>query len=500
MSTAERQTGEEPPLLARLRREGRRRPLVMPQGDRTVIGYGQSLHNPAQHGYLSIRDQDRSGHVGCFGTTRVGKTRLMENLIEQDIAKGYSVVVFDPKGDAELFSRMVQVAAQTNRLDELLMITPIFPDYSTRLNPLASYYMQEELVNHIVSGIKAKEDYFIAIATEVSQVVVAGLIKLAEFRGERPRLTFEAIWQRVGFDELKRLREALALVPGAEAICHAIDKITQNPALADFFAKVSSSLRTMLSALTYGATGRIIGTADENLLIDRLELGQPVIAFVNTGSLLTRRASHIIAKVLLSMIQSLVGRVFASGRRLTPPLCLHLDEGYNVLYHDIQDLFSKGGGAGCWVHLYAQSMAQIAEAIGKEAAQSLMDNINTWIYFLLNHPETAQLVEDAAPRVTRRDSVIVLGGGLTGRLIEVPLIRSADVLQLPKRTFLLRSYGQWYRGMTLDTNPLWVRVQFPTIQSSRLAAAQPSPAAAAPSHGAESAALAPSMDETVIPD
>ncbi|MES4787058.1 MAG: conjugal transfer protein TraG, partial [Nitrospiraceae bacterium] len=82
----------------------------------------------------------------------------------------------------------------------------------------------------------------------------------AEFRGERPQLTFDAIRQRIGFNDLRQLREALATIPSAEPICDSIDKIIMAPSLADFFSKVSSSLRTTLSALTFGATGRIIGS------------------------------------------------------------------------------------------------------------------------------------------------------------------------------------------------------------------------------------------------
>jgi len=75
-----------------------------------------------------MNDADRSGHFGCFGTTRVGKTRLIENIVEQDIRKGYNVVVIDPKGDTELFSKIVQVAAESGRLEEVMLLTPIYPD------------------------------------------------------------------------------------------------------------------------------------------------------------------------------------------------------------------------------------------------------------------------------------------------------------------------------------------------------------------------------------
>jgi len=59
---------------------------------------------------INIEDRVRSGQMGVFGTTRVGKSRLLEHIVEQDIKKGYNVVVLDPKGDTELFSKVVQSA------------------------------------------------------------------------------------------------------------------------------------------------------------------------------------------------------------------------------------------------------------------------------------------------------------------------------------------------------------------------------------------------------
>ena len=41
---------------------------------------------------------ERVGHTLVLGTTRVGKTRLAEILITQDIRRGDVVIVFDPKG------------------------------------------------------------------------------------------------------------------------------------------------------------------------------------------------------------------------------------------------------------------------------------------------------------------------------------------------------------------------------------------------------------------
>ena len=132
--------------------------------NKTFLGYGYKLGNPGKVKKIKLKDSDRKGHLFCFGSTRIGKTRLIELMMEQDIRKGYSVALFDPKGEIDIFSKVVQVAYEEDRQNDLCLVTPIFPECSARMDPLAYYYMPEELVSHVVSGIKAKEEFFINIA------------------------------------------------------------------------------------------------------------------------------------------------------------------------------------------------------------------------------------------------------------------------------------------------------------------------------------------------
>lgn len=189
----------------------------------TLIGKGVNLSDISREIDITIKDTDRSGHFGCFGTTRVGKTKLIENIVEQDIKKDYNVVIIDPKGDTDLFSKVVQVATETGRLTDLMLLTPIYPDYSIMLDPLAYYYMEDELVDHVISGIKAKEDYFIAIASEVTQAVVSGLALQTEARGERLNINFYDIKVRSDYFNLKKFKEAIEYIPGSNEVCHNIE-------------------------------------------------------------------------------------------------------------------------------------------------------------------------------------------------------------------------------------------------------------------------------------
>lgn len=429
--------------------------------EHTVIGHGVQLPDLQKEIEICIEDKDRTGHFGCFGTTRVGKTKLIENLIEQDIKKGLNVVVIDPKGDIELFSRLIQVSAEAGRLEEVMFLSPIYTDFSIMLDPLAYYYMEDELVDHVISGIKAKEDYFIAIAYEVTQAVIASLSLLAKQKNERLNINFYDIKARSDWYNLSKLKEVISNLPGSLEITNNIEQILNSP--PDFFSKVSSSLRTTLSALTSGSTGKIIGKSLVNEFVKRFEDGKRVILFCNTGSMLARRTAHIIGRVLISMIQSMLGRFYASGRKLDPPLSLHIDEGHNMLYKGIEELFNKGGAANVYVHFYTQSIAQIEEEVGKEAARSIIDNINTWIYMLVNHPETAKFIEESSPKVKKFQPVLSFGGGITVKEYEENLITIPNVLRLPKRHFYMRSYGKIYRGITYDVSPLYVRVKFPNL-------------------------------------
>ncbi len=447
--------------------------------NKLYLGKAVDLASLAESGNMDVRkfhlsSNDRAGHLGILGTTRIGKTRLLEHLISQDIRAGNNVIVIDPKGDSDLFSKIIQVAAESGRLDEIMLITPIYPECSLKMDPLAYYYMQDELVDHVISGIKAKEEYFINVASEITQVIIAGLIAMAKANGEKLKLNFNDIKMRSTHPALKKFSASLEASKNKcnaetkEAINEVIaniEQILESP--ADFFAKVSSSLRTTLTALTSSTTGRIIGKAYTNEFVKRFEQGKRVILVCNTGNLLARRTAHIIGRVLVSMIQSTVGRFFASGRRIDPSLCLYIDEGHNVLYKGIQELFNKAGGAGVWINFSTQSVAQMEEEIGPEATQSIMDNINTWIFMRVNHDKTAKLIEDMSPLAKKREPYLHFDAGeirISLRETEERLILKERATRLKPRWFYLKSHGHIYKGFVPDVEPSYINIEFPVIK------------------------------------
>jgi hypothetical protein len=82
---------------------------------------------------------ERVGHTLVLGTTRVGKTRLAELLITQDIRRGDVVIIFDPKGDADLLRRVHAESKRAGRAKDFYLFHLGFPEISARYNAIGSH-------------------------------------------------------------------------------------------------------------------------------------------------------------------------------------------------------------------------------------------------------------------------------------------------------------------------------------------------------------------------
>lgn len=434
------------------------------------LGTGVQLDDPTRMRDLILPDSYRKRHTFVFGTTGTGKTRLAELMIEQDIRAGKSVVFLDPKGDQQIFTKVFDVARQVGRETEMMLVTPVFPEYSAVVDPLAYYFMPDELVGHIVSGIQGgREPFYRNIAKEITSAVISGTIMLARAEGRIPLQNIDAIRQSIRRRALEEMANALLRVNDGEAasVAGVLQDILTSP--QDYYAKVSSTLRTCLNELSSGNIGAIIGKAESNRFIERLEAGQRVILVVHTGSMITREAGATLGKVLLSMIQSFVGRVYLSGKqRVSPVLSIYIDEAQSLFYQGVEDLFAKAGAADVMVHAFAQSVNQLYAAVGEEFAKSVLDNTNTKIFLRCSDPETSEYV--VRHFGTRKIlNSIYNPAQVTTREIEEDVLKPHDILNLQPREFYLMTYSGRFRGKTAEVDDPTLRIRFPNAPTAILA-------------------------------
>ena len=439
----------------------------------TRLGTGVHMDTPGKIVDISLPDSYRKRHTFVFGTTGVGKTRLAEMMIEQDIRAGKSVVFLDPKGDQQIFTKIFDIARQVGRESEMMLVTPVFPEYSAVVDPLAYYFMPDELVGHIVSGIQGgKEPFYRNIAKEITSAVITGNIMLARAEGRVPLQNIDSIRQSIRRKALEDMANALLRISETEAISVAgvIQDILNSP--QDYYAKVSSTLRTCLNELSSGNIGAIIGKAESNRFIERLESGKRVILVVHTGSMITREAGATLGKVLLSMIQSFVGRAYLSGKqRVTPTLSIYIDEAQSLFYQGVEDLFAKAGSADVMVHAFAQSVNQLYAAVGEDFARSILDNTNTKIFMRCSDPETSDyVVQHFGTRKVLNS--IYNPAQITTREIEEDVLKTQDVLSLQTQEFFMMTYSGRFRGKTATVEEPKLKIRFPDAPTAILTARQ----------------------------
>ena len=446
-----------------------------------TLGRGVDLFKAYHDDYeiqeIKLYPEDRKQHLGVLGTTGCGKTSFLINLIRQDIKAFRNVMVFDPKGDLKIFSAILESAAEVGRLEEVLYISTVFPSLSLKINLLRYFYIPDELIDHVISGIKAREEFFINIATEVTYAIIFSLLTLACANEEDDYvINFYKIKEKCDFNKLQELKEALQYLTNhsdpviretSSYTTMLLEQILNSP--QDFFSKVSSSLRTVLTALSTSVTGEIMGKATTNEPVRRLENNnEGLILYCHTGETLARGTAHIIARTMISMVQAAGARQMAVGKEFNIPLCVYMDEGHNVLYPRIQELYNKGRSARIWLHFFTQSFAQVIKEVGEEEAKAIRDNINTWCFMRISHEGTVREIEESSPTVASYTKHYSLADGhtlITTREDERKLVLSGDVKSMPDRHFILvTKEGQYYKCETSYVPDPLIQVEFPKIK------------------------------------
>ncbi|MDD5750775.1 MAG: type IV secretion system DNA-binding domain-containing protein [Candidatus Pacebacteria bacterium] len=84
---------------------------------------------------FGIKRADRRRHMYIIGKSGVGKSKLLELLIRQDIAYGHGCCLVDPHGD--VIESMLDFIPE-DRIDDVVIIDPSDSEYPASFNPLAN--------------------------------------------------------------------------------------------------------------------------------------------------------------------------------------------------------------------------------------------------------------------------------------------------------------------------------------------------------------------------
>ena len=397
---------------------------------------------------------DRVGHTLVLGTTRVGKTRLAELLIAQDIRNGHVVLVFDPKGDTELLQRTYAEAKRWGREGEFFMFHLGYPEASCRYNAIGRFSRITEVATRIANQLPSSgsSNAFREFAWRFVNIIAHALVSLGQVPNymkirkyindieplfveysrnflmrtqpagwaEEVKQNERSINQRNLPSALKgRDRKAIALYQYIQSV--EIDDPVLDGLVSAFkydrtyFDKIVSSVGPLMEKLTTGAVSELIspseGNSDPRPLMEWLNvIRNRGIVYVGLDSLSDTTVAGAVGNSMFADLVSVAGYLYKFGVNgenqpfeQPPRVCIHADEFNELIGDEFVPLLNKSGGTGFQVTAYTQTISDVEARVGSKAKSGqVTGNFNTLIMLRVKELATAEILTKQLPKVEIR--------------------------------------------------------------------------------------------------
>lgn len=422
------------------------------------VGGLPRLHGIEPHeGDVSLPLGERVGHSLVLGTTRVGKTRLAELCITQDIRRAKHldrevVIVFDPKGDADLLKRMYIECKRAGRLDEFYVFHLGWPDYSARYNAVGRFGRISEVATRIAGQLSGEGNSaaFREFAWRFVNIIARALVAL----GRRPDyaqilkhvINIDALfieyaqsyfaqndpkaWQTIVEVEGKIDRKNLSFAMKDRPLrVVALDMYLTQKRISDpvmdglrsavrydktYFDKIVASLLPLLEKLTTGRIAELLSPdymdlEDPRPIFDWMQvIRKRAVVYVGLDALSDTEVAAAVGNSMFSDLVSVAGHIYKFGIDDGLPgassgkvaINVHADEFNELMGDEFIPMINKGGGAGIQVTAYTQTMSDIEAKIGSRAkAGQVIGNFNNLFMLRVRETATAELLTDQLPKV-----------------------------------------------------------------------------------------------------
>lgn len=346
---------------------------------------------------LRLAVPDRLQHLHVLGPTGVGKSTLLANLIVQDIADGYGVVVIDPKSDlvAEVLARVPE-----HRVQDIIVADAASTERPVGFNILRSAHdeqSRELVVDHVIHiWHELYKDFWGPRSEDVLRGALLSLINTRGANGEAftlietPELLTSAPFRRF-VTEQDGVPEALAsfwawyrgMLPG--------DRL-----------KVVGPILNKLRASTLRTPLRLMLGQSEGLDLARVLAERRVLLVpLSSGTLGAETAGLLGTLLLATLWQAVLGRVVLHPSE-RHPVFVHIDEAQAVLKLpvDLADMLAQARGMGVSFTLAHQHLGQIED---RQVKSALLGTVRSQIVFQAMREDAAALAASYAPRLTADD-------------------------------------------------------------------------------------------------
>ncbi|HBO0859758.1 type IV conjugative transfer system coupling protein TraD [Pseudomonas aeruginosa] len=434
------------------------------------VGGLPRLHGIEPHEVdVSLPLGERVGHSLALGTTRVGKTRLAELFITQDIRRRNAagehevVIVFDPKGDADLLKRMYVEAQRAGRENEFYVFHLGWPEISSRYNAVGRFGRISEVATRIAGQLSGEGNSaaFREFAWRFVNIIARALVELGlrpdYLQIQRHVINIDALfieyaqhyfakhepkaWEIIVQIEAKlndkniprnmigrekrvvALEQYLSQVRNYDPVLDGLRSAVRYD--KTYFDKIVASLLPLLEKLTSGKISQLLAPNYSDLndprpIFDWMQIiRKRAVVYVGLDALSDAEVAAAVGNSMFSDLVSVAGHIYKFGvddglPGATPdakvPINVHADEFNELMGSEFIPMINKGGGAGIQVTAYTQTLSDIEARIGNRAkAGQVVGNFNNVFMLRVRETATAELLTKQLPKVEVYTTTVVSG-------------------------------------------------------------------------------------------
>ena len=340
---------------------------------------------------FGIKRKDRSRHIYIIGKTGVGKSKLFELLMRQDIIYGHGLCLIDPNGD--LVHALLDIIPE-ERIKDVVVIDPTDTQWPISFNPFKG--IPSALRHQAVQGfteIMEKQfgnqwshriDHVLRLSLlallDYPEATLQGIISLltdteyrrnviSHIRDNTVRQFFEH-----EFDDWSNKFEADGITP----IVNQITKFLAMPAIGNIFMQKENKL-------------------DFNRIISRRNIVLVNLAKATVGE----QNAHIFGSLILHAIR-FAGLARADSLDSTrKDFYLYLYEFHAIMSGSLMNLFVEGRKYGLCLTAAHQYIAQLDPPV----LASVLGNVGTVITFRVSGEDAEKLEAEMMPVFKAKDMI-----------------------------------------------------------------------------------------------
>ena len=340
---------------------------------------------------FGIKRVDRRRHLYIIGKTGVGKSKMLELLVRQDIAYGAGACLIDPHGD--VIENLLDFIPE-NRIEDIVIIDPSDAKHPVSFNPLANvdpdfkHQLAQDLIEVMQKQFGANwtprlEHVFrfsVLALLDYPHATMRGMISLLTDRNYRQKV-IEYIE-----DDMVRRFWAIEFADWSEKF--------DTDAIIPLVNKLGQFLSNPLLRHIFGQKGNKI---DVETLMNQKKI---ILINLSKGRLGEENSSFFGSMFLTKIKQAGMARV-RQKQEDRQDFYLYVDEFHNVVTDTFENLLTESRKYGLCITIAHQYFGQLTDRMQSTA----LGNAGTIVVFRVGGEDAVKLKPEMAPVFDIKDMI-----------------------------------------------------------------------------------------------